>query len=118
MKYSIIILFFFLEISVIFSQNIHNISQISLGITGKYEVGFLRKYESDSTRKYPLYYNSENDTDTTLYDRPIVINIWYPSDKNENDKIETYKKYLSFNPPNPTWNLFLNRLEKFNLKTI
>src|SRR5690606_70298 len=56
--------------------------------------------------------------DTTLYQRPIVINIWYPSEKNLQGKIEKYKKYLSFNSPDPTWDVFLSRLEKFNLKTI
>lgn len=84
-------------------------------IPGKYNVGFKRFYCFDSSRQYAFRYLPKMDEDSTMYDRPMVINVWFPS-KGKSRNFMKYEGYYDFTPPDSSWNNFLTRVREFNLQ--
>lgn len=82
---------------------------------GKFHVGFNRIYRLDSSRKYAMRFLPKTDEDTTLYFRPMVINIWFPTNDTTSEFMN-YEEYYTFNSPDTLWNHFLFRVKEFNIQ--
>lgn len=103
---------------VILLISITNIKADNISNRNDYNVGFKRYYVFDDSRKYPLLYEPGKNYDTTLYKRPMIVNVWYPAIQNKNSKTEKYTEYLNFENPDTLWTVFLKRIKNFNLTTI
>lgn len=82
---------------------------------GKFSVGFKRIYCFDSSRKYAFKYLPKVNEDTTLYYRPMILNIWYPTEGKTN-YLQKYEEYFEFRAPDSSWGNFLTRLKDFNIQ--
>ena len=82
---------------------------------GKYNIGFKRLYYFDSSRQYAFRYLPKIDEDSTMYYRPTVINVWFPSTSKSKNFMK-YEGYYDFSPPDNSWNNFLTRVREFNLQ--
>lgn len=81
---------------------------------GTYNVGFQRLYELDASRTYAIKYLPDVNEDTTLFERPMVINVWYPTNDTSSVFFK-YEEYYTIEQPNDLWGNFLKRERDFNL---
>lgn len=82
---------------------------------GIYHVGFKRIYSLDSSRTYALRFLPKINEDTALYHRPMVINIWYPTNDSTSECMN-YEEYYNFNTQDTLWHNFLIRVKEFNIQ--
>jgi tetratricopeptide (TPR) repeat protein len=88
---------------------------VNLYPQSKFKVAFQRFYVFDSSRKYPLQYESVH-KDSALFFRPMLVQVWYPT----KDKIKTeftYGNYFNFKSTDTTWAIFLAQLKSYYIST-
>lgn len=113
MKKNVLLVIGFFLFTSLFAQDII----LKKNVDEKQTVGFKRYFVFDSTRTYLLKYNPPFDYDTTKYYRPMLVNIWYPSEKGKGKTFQ-YKDYLNFSSTNESFKIFTERLAHFNIQTI
>jgi tetratricopeptide (TPR) repeat protein len=80
---------------------------------GTFDIGYKTIIDFDYSRTYNLNY--PNDTSSQKHDpRPIIINIWYPTQGKAKGKQMRYGDYIKVETLDPTLTTFIKRIEDYN----
>ena len=114
--YCIYLLLFFIFAPNVFSQSYPLWGELK---PGDYQVGFTSIWEFDYSRRYPVASgNDSSDKAKKMIPRPILINIWYPAERQKSIEFMPYKAYFDIDTDSEKIRDFAKNYRDYNLSVL
>ena len=85
---------------------------------GSHNVGFKTYFKYDYARVYNLPLGGNLNTSSAKQHRPILINIWYPAQRDDSASVMSYREYFAIGQNDDDLGDFCEQLIAFNLNVI
>ncbi|MEW6733156.1 MAG: helix-turn-helix domain-containing protein [Acidobacteriota bacterium] len=119
-RYKIVAVVWVVSIWAIFASNVFAGDHQLWGNlpAGSYQVGFRSICKLDYTRTYHTTFADKSSYGEDKTARPILINIWYPTNDRVSDKAMRHREYLDLPTSEPQLDKFSTALSKYNREVI